>query len=33
MFILTLRGREKEGAYCALDEQQNEILYILGRRG
>ena len=28
MFILTLRGREREGAYYALDEEQNEILYI-----
>lgn len=28
MFILTLRGREKEGAYYTLDEDENEILYI-----
>ena len=28
MFILTIKGREKEGAYSVIDEEGDQVLYL-----
>ena len=28
MFILTVKGREKEGAYSVIDEDGDQVLYL-----
>ena len=30
MYILTVEGKEKEGAYSVIDEEGDQVLYIFG---
>jgi hypothetical protein len=30
MYILTVKGKEKEGAYSVIDEEGDQVLYIFG---